>query len=273
MKISIVTSVKDGAPYIRDAVASVRAQRHDDWEYLIIDAGSSDGTWPLLQEAAAEDARISCVQHEGEPLYRSLAWGLAECRGDYLSWLNADDFYPPWALSTVSSFVERVAAEWVSGLPACWDENGDLQFVRPRSWHPQWCIQKGAFNLAALGFLQQESIFFSRNLFSKLSAADRETFAAQNFAGDFFLWKTFARRAPLTPIPAVLGGFRAHGANMSSQNMEAYMDEVRVLGGWIPNKFIGALARQSYNVASALASLRAANKAEQSLLAEDGARS
>jgi len=265
MKISIVTSVKNGEPYLREAVASVKAQTHGDWEYLIVDAGSEDGGWAYAEEEAAGDERIRCVRREGERLYRSLAWGLAQCSGDYLAWLNADDLYPRWSFKTLCAFVEQTGADWVTGLPACWDETGALRFVRPRAWHPRRFIRSGLFNLRALGFLQQESMFFSRKLFAELTDAERETFAAQQFAGDFYLWKTFAARARLATAPAVLGGFRAHEGNMSVANIDAYMDEVRALGGWAPGARVGALARGAFEAASAVAALRAVRRAEQAL--------
>ena len=265
MKISIITSVKNGEPFIREAVASVKAQSHANWEYLIIDAGSDDGGWAYVEEEAAGDERIRCIRRDGEPLYQSLAWGLDQCSGDYLAWLNADDLYPRWSFQSLCTFVEKTRAEWVTGLPACWDEAGALRFVRPRAWHPRRFIRAGMFNLQALGFLQQESMFFSRELFARLTVSERATFAAQKFAGDFFLWKTLAEHAPLATAPAVLGGFRAHGANMSAANMDAYMDEVRVLGGWVPNPRVGAWARRAFEAASAVTALGAVRRAEEAL--------
>ena len=163
MKVSIVTSVKNGQPFLRDAIASVKTQCHQDWEHLIIDAGSTDGSIELAEAEAASEPRIRFVQRNGEPLYESLLWGLSECTGEYLAWLNADDLYTPWSFAVLSAFVEATGAEWVTGFPACWDKNSVLQFVRPRAWHPRSFIRGGAYNLDALGFLQQEAMFFSKS--------------------------------------------------------------------------------------------------------------
>lgn len=221
--ISIVTSVKNGEPFFRDTIDSITHQKYEHWNYLIIDAGSTDGSFEHAKAAAAADSRIRVEQRHGEALYASLLWGLSQCKGDYLCWLNADDLYTPGAFSALGRFVEQTKVPWITGLPACWDEGGALRFVRARAWHPAPLIKAGMFHLEALGFLQQESMFFSKPLFERLTDKERRTFAAQKLAGDFYLWKTFAGYAPLVTAPTVFGGFRQHRNNLSANNMNDYI--------------------------------------------------
>lgn len=273
MKISIVTSVKNGAPFFQDAIDCVIGQKYESWDYLIIDAGSDDDSFERAQEAAAKDARVRVERRDGEPLYESLLYGLSKAKSDYCAWLNADDLYTPWAFSALAEFAAKTKAQWITGLPACWDENGALRYVRARSWHPQALIRAGAFNLKGLGFLQQESMFFSRTLFEKLNEQERQTFAAQQLAGDFYLWKCFARHAPLVSAPTILGGFRQHGRNLSASNMDAYMQEAKALGAWTPPALIGSATRRVYEVVAAMQTPKEVRQAEATLAEDRSANS
>ena len=263
--ISIVTSVKNGEPYLGEAIESVRRQSYRHWDLLIVDAGSEDGSFERAEAAAAEDERIRVERRPGEPLYETLLYGLSKAKGDYLAWLNADDLYPTWSFASLADFAGRTGAQWITGLPACWDADGALKFVRARAWHPSPFIRAGAFQLHGLGFLQQESMFFSRALFEKLTQEERQTFASQKLAGDFYLWKTFAHHASLITAPTVLGGFRQHGNNLSAGNMDAYMDEVKALGAWTPPPLVGALSRRLYEVIAAIKTPKAVRQAEGDL--------
>jgi len=230
IKISIVTSVKDGQPFFQDALSSITAQSYENWEHIIVDAGSRDGSLERAKSAAEMDRRVHVFERPGEPLYASLDWGLSQTEGEIIAWLNADDLYTPWAFEIIAQHFEENGTNWITGLPGCWDSAGRLRFVRPQAWYPQKWIAKGYFHLDGLGFLQQESMFFAKSLFTALSANQRALFREQKLAGDFLLWKLFAERSPLMVIPSVIGGFRKHANNISVINIEDYMAEARSLG-------------------------------------------
>lgn len=261
MKFSILTSVLNGADFLADAVQSVQRQSWPDLEHLIIDAGSVDGSLDIVKTAMRDDPRIRLFERPGETLYQSIIWGLSHSSGDMLGWLNADDLLPPWALAAVAHFVEADKQRlWVSGLPGCWDRNGILRYVRPEAQRPQSLIRQGWFHKDLLGFIQQESVFFQRSLFDALSETEKKEIANAKLAGDFMLWKRFARRAPLWTAPTALGGFRRHGANMSENRMEEYMREVAADGAVFLPPGARVIARTLYRKLGALAALRAAER-------------
>lgn len=265
MKFSIVTTVLNGAGFIEATVRSVQGQSHSDWEYVIVDAGSTDGTRELLAELAQQDPRISVKDTPGAGMYRAILDALSAAGGDMLAWINADDLYTPWAFQRVDQFCQaHGAADWVTGLPAAWDAAGVLSFVRPQGAHPRRLIQAGWFHRDLLGFLQQESMFFSRTLFQTLSRAELDYLAKFELAGDYALWRRFARHSPLQTIPSVLGGFRMHGGNRSVTGAQTYMDEVRSDGAvFLPWPFV-SIARRVY--------WRAAEKGARHGAAQEDAR-
>jgi glycosyltransferase involved in cell wall biosynthesis len=238
MKLTVVTPVRDGARYLDATIRSVRAQTHDDWEHLIVDGGSIDGSVEIARRHAREDARISLVCEPDEGMYDGVLKGLLRAQGEVLSWLNADDLYTPWALATVARCFADPRAAWITGLPATWDGEGRLRVVLSSAWRPRALIRAGWFHEELLGCIQQESVFFRRTLFEALSVEERETFARFSLAGDYYLWRRFALRARLDVAPTVLGGFRMHGDNRSGgPGQVAYMAEVAATGApriWPP---------------------------------------
>lgn len=94
--ISVLMAVHNGQPYLEDCVASVLSQSFYDFEFIIIDDGSSDGSTPVLEALAARDNRIRLSRNpENIGLTRSLNIGLEKARGDYIARIDADDLCRP----------------------------------------------------------------------------------------------------------------------------------------------------------------------------------
>lgn len=266
MKFSIVTPLLNGAKFLKSTIASLRSQSHADYEHIVVDAGSTDGSIEIVEAAVASDARIRLIEAADSSQYEAIDIGFAQSNGEMLSWLNADDLYAPWALSTVAKFAQREKdARWLAGIPGCWDADGALRYVRPEGWRPARLIRGGWFHKDLLGFLQQETIFFTRDLYFGMDAADRTAFREARLAGDFILWKRLAKSAPLSFIPSAFGGFRRHRENKSSIFMNDYMAEARADGiATIPWPFIG-IVRRGYWLMSAAQAEKLARREDEAL--------
>ena len=106
MKVTVLMAARNGLPWVREAIASVLAQTHSDFELLIVDDASTDGT----AEAAAAfgDPRIRVLANElnlGQ--VPSLNRGLREARGEYVARLDADDVCLPDRLERQVAVLER----------------------------------------------------------------------------------------------------------------------------------------------------------------------
>ncbi len=122
MRASIVTPVLNGARFLGEALASVRAQDHPDLEHIVVDGGSTDGTLRLLRES--QGVRFTSEPDRG--LYDAVNKGFRMAAGEVLGCLNADDRYVvPDALSrAVAVFRERPDADVVYGDYALIAEDG-----------------------------------------------------------------------------------------------------------------------------------------------------
>jgi glycosyltransferase involved in cell wall biosynthesis len=105
--VSAIIIVRDGEEFIAEAIESVIAQEGVTWELIVVDDGSSDGTEAIVQSFASRLAgRLRQLHHRGHAnlgMSASRNLGIAESRGDYVAFLDADDLWLPGKL------VEQVA--------------------------------------------------------------------------------------------------------------------------------------------------------------------
>jgi len=101
VKVSFVIPVYNAAPYLARLFASLRAQEVRDWEALCADDGSSDGSLEALRAEAAADPRVRVftVPHCGSSGARNKC--LDNATGDFVAFVDADDFVHPGLLSAV----------------------------------------------------------------------------------------------------------------------------------------------------------------------------
>jgi glycosyltransferase involved in cell wall biosynthesis len=97
--VSVVMPIHDAGRYLAEAIDSVRAQRYDRWELILVDDGSTDGSAAIAARYAdAEPGRITLLRHpdggsHGASASRNL--GLARAGGDFVAFLDADDLWLP----------------------------------------------------------------------------------------------------------------------------------------------------------------------------------
>lgn len=89
--ISVVMPVHNNAGFLVDSVDSVLRQTFEDFELLIIDDGSTDGSGLLIRECAATDARVKVFRQENRGIAAALNCGIRAARGKYVARIDADD--------------------------------------------------------------------------------------------------------------------------------------------------------------------------------------
>lgn len=91
-KISVVTSVYNGAEYIGETIQHIIDQSFQDWEYLILDNGSEDSTVDVVKQYVQTDSRIRLIENGTNLGFaESLNKGLREAKGDYIARIDHDD--------------------------------------------------------------------------------------------------------------------------------------------------------------------------------------
>ncbi|NBH13931.1 glycosyltransferase [Lachnospiraceae bacterium] len=104
---TIITAVYNNTAYIRHAVESVLQQDFLDYEYIIVDDGSTDGTAEILDEYAEEYEQIQVVHQTNQWIYASFNNGIAKAKGRYIYILNSDDRLREGILKAAAERMEK----------------------------------------------------------------------------------------------------------------------------------------------------------------------
>lgn len=89
--VSVVMPVRNGARFLEAAIQSVQSQTFADFEFIIIDDGSSDETPALLHRSASEDTRIRLFRTSGEGIVAALNLGVKAARAALIARMDSDD--------------------------------------------------------------------------------------------------------------------------------------------------------------------------------------
>lgn len=107
MFVSVVIPLYNKEAYVRRAVESVLAQTHADFEVVVVDDGSRDGSAAVVR--AIPDPRVRLVSQANGGVSRARNAGVAAARGEWVAFLDADDEYEPAFLETAVRFIEAHA--------------------------------------------------------------------------------------------------------------------------------------------------------------------
>lgn len=105
-KISFIIPVRDGEKYIRKCLNSILIQKYSNYEIIIIDNGSTDGTGDIvLNEYNYENVEYYYLDKLGVSIARN--YGLRKANGDYIIFIDVDDFIEDNTLEILSKYIEQ----------------------------------------------------------------------------------------------------------------------------------------------------------------------
>jgi glycosyltransferase involved in cell wall biosynthesis len=114
MKFSVITVCKNSESTIGRTLVSVNTQNYSDIEHIIVDGGSNDGTLRIVNDLGF---RVSiCISEPDSGIYDAMNKGIALAKGDYILFLNSDDYYAnDKVISLYAKFVRETNADLVYG--------------------------------------------------------------------------------------------------------------------------------------------------------------
>ncbi|CAN5691500.1 glycosyltransferase family 2 protein [soil metagenome] len=211
-RVSVVTPVWNAAATLGETVASVRAQSMPDWELLLVDDGSADGSRALAEALAAGDGRIRLLgwgARQGAAAARNAA--IRAARGRFIAFLDADDLWYPEKLAAQLGFMAAGGHGFVfSAYRRIAEDGRPLGIVRP----PARVLYRDLLKGNVIGCL---TAVYDTARFGKVempSLARRQ---------DFGLWLELLRRSgeAAHALPEVLADYRVRAGSLSADKRAA----------------------------------------------------
>jgi glycosyltransferase involved in cell wall biosynthesis len=218
--VSIVMAAYNAGDTIAEAVASVVAQTHGEWELIVVDDGSTDDTIANASSIGDRRIRILPGEHVGV-LGQVRNRGLEAARGDAIALLDADDVWLPEKLERQVEVLRTRDAVGVVYTAAAMLIAG----VRVRTATPP---QGQTFaRLLENNFIFSSSVLLRRSLVDRHGAFDPDP--ALGGSPDYELWLRLAPRTEFAFVDQALLLYRVHGGQMSSAERAMHRSALEAL--------------------------------------------
>ena len=218
--VTVLLAVHNGERHLRASIRSVLAQTFEDFELLVVDDASTDGTREILDAFAEPRMRI-LTNTENLGLTRSLNRGLREARGRYVARQDADDLSDPPRLARQVALLERrPELALVATQYRRIDDSGEVESAREV---PTEAVDI-RWRLLFLNAFTHSSVTFRRDVVLALSGYD-ETYS---YAQDYDLWSRIAATHEVAALPESLVCYRRTADSMTATSGRA-ADEVAAI--------------------------------------------
>jgi glycosyltransferase involved in cell wall biosynthesis len=214
-RIAVVTPSYNTARYIGAAVRSVLEQSCQNFDYLVMDGGSTDGTLDVLR-GFGDRVRWSSEKDQGQA--DAIRRGFGRTNGDILAWLNSDDLLNPGAFQTV--------AEFFASHPQVDVLYGSASYVDAEGKHIAGCVHLEPFSRRRLfyysDFIVQPAAFFRRSAYDAVGGINPRW----HWAMDYDLWIRLAQKHRFAYIPTELARYRWLADNKTATGGFGRVDEI-----------------------------------------------
>ena len=199
MKLSIITVNFNNRDGLKHTIDSVIGQTFTDYEWIVIDGGSTDGSKELIEQYA--DHFAYWVSEPDKGIYNAMNKGIRVAKGDYLQFLNSGDWlYEPLTLESV--FSKNHNAKIIYGKMLRKDGALNNQNMMKETLHWSDFIYGG---------LPHQSTFIKRELFDKIGLYDEKLKAVSDWK--FFVTAIVYYKIPYVYIPQIISIYEGDGVS------------------------------------------------------------
>ena len=234
-KLSVIVPVYKAEAVLETCVASVLAQTFSDWELLLIDDGSPDGSGKLCDGYAAQDSRVRVFHKPNGGVSSARNLGMAEAVGDYILFIDADDWIAPETCQTLLDALEGAGAD--SAGCAHWNITPDGQKWAEPGALPAGTYDREAIRAGVVDRLLGRRLgkpgevlngFIWRFLFSRDIIARHELrFSGAYLEDELFLLEYFCLAERLAMVDTPLYFYLQNPASVTRNYLPDYMDTFR----------------------------------------------
>jgi len=214
--ISVIMPVYNGERYLVSAIQSILDQSFEDFEFLIIDDGSTDGSPIITDKYEKIDARIKVIRHAGnQGLISALNTGIQAAQGKYLARMDQDDISLPERFSRQVEHLEACPEVGILGCRVRYTDPTERLLAIPPMFLDDLSIR---------WHVLFENPFYHSTVMLRKSALEQTGLrydpAGEN-AEDYHLWARLLLHTKGEILPHILHHYRIHPESMSELNLNA----------------------------------------------------
>lgn len=241
MHVGIIVPTYNVERYLAETIDSIRAQSHDDWELLIVDDGSRDGTVDLARSFAQRDSRIRVITqtNQGGAAARDNGFKAVSPQTEAVLFFDHDDRMRPHALEQLTQSLQRHPESPAAyGLASYMDAQGSPyrvgryeRFLRRRRRLNQQSLVKMGRNepITYEALLVNNWIPIGGILMRYESKRLAGAFDAQTaYAHDWDFWLRLSLQGPIAFIDEPIYDYRIHASSMSNNTSKLLNSELAV---------------------------------------------
>jgi glycosyltransferase involved in cell wall biosynthesis len=264
MTVTVVTPVFNGGNFLAHTMASVLGQTFEDFQYVVVDDGSTDGTADLVRQHAALDSRIALIQQPNRGLSAARNTGLRHARpsSEFVVFIDHDDLMRPRALEVlVAALRSTPDALAAHGCTAGADSDGHAvplirqdasvrrTIVRPeRLWsrrkERRVLDRSEGSSFAALAYVlfiyTPGQVILRRSAVDALGGFDPLLRVAQ----DYDMWLRVSAVAPLVFVPEVVLDYRQTSRSLSADQATTRREDLHARFKLITSPDVPAATRR-----------------------------
>jgi glycosyltransferase involved in cell wall biosynthesis len=217
-KVTILMPVYNGEKYVKEAIKSILDQTYQDFEFLIINDGSTDQSLRIIKKF--DDQRIRVMENEHNMgLIASLNKGIENSRGEYIARMDGDDVSLPQRLEIQVAYMDKHPEIGIAGSFVKIKNNG-IEYAGRYFRESEEIKANLLFNTA----FAHPSVIIRKELLSKNNLKFDENF---KHAEDYDLWERAANFAKFSNIPDILLIYRKHQDNVCNVYADIQSDNAR----------------------------------------------
>lgn len=219
-QISVVMAVYNGGEYLKLAIESILEQSFTDFEFIIINDGSTDSTPNVLTEYAHRDRRIRIISRENKGLVASLNEGISEARAPLIARMDADDIAYPTRFEKQFDYMQQnTEVVCVGSYYEVIDEEG-LELTIAKAPTSDGQIQNALMRGHTV--ICHPTAMYRTDAVRSIGGYDEKFFLVE----DIDLWIRLGEKGELANIPEPLLSYRTNSDSVSTQNGKVQLAKV-----------------------------------------------
>jgi len=217
--VSIIMPAYNAEKYITQSIDSVLNQTYENFELLVVNDASTDGTAEIIRDLAAKDGRVKLLQNtHGKGVAGGINTGLKNAKGKYIARADADDINRPYRLEKQVAFLEAHSEIFlVGGGYAPFNERGHMF----DALHPTSSLEI-AWRFLTNTFFCHPSVMFRREVYETLGTYPNVE------AEDFAYFSGVVQKYRCANLPEILIDYRNSLGNRSNSAAERIACSVRL---------------------------------------------